>query len=94
MKKNSQIHLFIETELLNKLKNQAQNKELSISELCRRKVRESFQFEKIEFLLKEIKEKIECSTKYKQEVKMTKNSSKENKSVEEEIEEESEDEKD
>lgn len=69
MKKNSQIHLFIETELLDKIKKQAQERELSISELCRRKVRESLQLEKIEFLLREIHEKIKYSTKYKQEVK-------------------------
>lgn len=37
MKKNSQIHIFIETEMLEKLKKQAEE-EKSFSKLCREKL--------------------------------------------------------
>ena len=38
MKKNSQIHLFIETPELDKLKRESKELGLTISELCRRKI--------------------------------------------------------
>jgi len=66
--KNSQIHLYLETELFEKLRKQAEENNISISELCRMKCRENSQIQKIESIVREINEKIKCSTKYKQEV--------------------------
>lgn len=50
-KKNSQIHLRLETELHIKLKKQAADKYLSISELCRQKIRNNPQLDRIESML-------------------------------------------
>jgi hypothetical protein len=36
--KNGQIHLLLETELLNRLKREAQQYSITLSELCRRKL--------------------------------------------------------
>ena len=66
--KNSQIHLYLETELFEKLRKQAEENKLSISELCRMKCRDDSQLQRIESIVKEINTKIKCSTKYKQEV--------------------------
>ncbi len=57
MKKNSQIHLFLETELKNKLERQAREDGLTISEFCRQKLKESPKLDKIEMMLKELLEK-------------------------------------
>lgn len=42
MGKNSQIHIFVETGLKEKLEKQAEEEGISFSELVRRKVKESF----------------------------------------------------
>lgn len=47
-KKNSHLHILIETPLLNKLKEEAKLKELSLAELCRRKLNSDFQFNLVE----------------------------------------------
>ncbi len=70
MKKNSQIHLYLETELINNLKKQAETNKISISELCRRKLKDIPQLERMESLLAGIAVKLKCSTKFIQEVKM------------------------
>lgn len=58
MKKNSQIHLFLETELREKLARQAEEKGISISELCRQKLKENTQLTKIELMVEQIKKSI------------------------------------
>jgi hypothetical protein len=51
MGKNSQVHLFLETSLKNKLKKEAEEKCISVSELCRQKLRENDRLGMIEFKL-------------------------------------------
>lgn len=54
MKKNTQLFLRIETELKEKLKQEAQDQNISFSELCRQKFRESSRLIKIEMMLEEL----------------------------------------
>ena len=54
MKKNSHIHFVIETEFLQKLKEEAENRLISISEFCRMKLRDNVQLDRIEQSLKQI----------------------------------------
>ncbi|VVB83899.1 Uncharacterised protein [uncultured archaeon] len=62
MKKNNQLHIFVETKLLNTLIEEAQKEEISLSELCRSKLRRKPQLdrieEKVEKILKKPKSKI------------------------------------
>ena len=46
--KNSQIHLFLETDLLNSLKLDSEKEGITVSELCRRRLRESQNFKKLQ----------------------------------------------
>ena len=55
MRKNSQLHLLLETSLLNKLKEEAKKENTSIAELCRRKLRGSSQLDRIEEMIKKLK---------------------------------------
>jgi len=48
MKKNSHLHILIETNLLNKLKEEALGKNLSLGQLCRSKLRKHNQLDRIE----------------------------------------------
>ncbi len=48
MKKNAQLHLVIEVREVNKLKLEAEEKKISLSELCRVKLRKNTQFDRIE----------------------------------------------
>lgn len=57
-KKNSQLHLVIETRELNKLKDEAVEKKVSLSELCRVKLRKNTQFDRIEGKLDRILKKV------------------------------------
>jgi len=52
MKKNSHIHFVLETEFMEKLKIEAKEKIVSVSQLCRQKIRESYELKKIEDMLK------------------------------------------
>jgi chaperonin cofactor prefoldin len=54
MGKNSQLHLFLETELLDELRKQSERLNLSVSEVCRQKIRQSDRLDKIEFILEMI----------------------------------------
>lgn len=58
MRKNSQIHLFLETEVLQSLKLQAKELGIPLSKLCLKRLGESAQLDRIEAVLKEIKERI------------------------------------
>jgi hypothetical protein len=48
MKKNNQLHIFIETKLLERLIEEAKEQEVSLSELCRSKLRRKPQLDRIE----------------------------------------------
>jgi hypothetical protein len=48
LKKNSHLHIFMETPLHNKLKKEAKEKNISLSELIRWKLRENNQLDRIE----------------------------------------------
>jgi len=58
MKKNCQLHLFLETELLDELRKQSERLNLSVSEICRQKIRQSDRLDKIEFILEMILKKL------------------------------------
>ena len=58
MKKNAQLHLMIETRELNKLRVQAEEKKVSLAELCRVKLRKHPQLDRIEGKLDRILKKI------------------------------------
>ena len=59
MKKNSQLHIVIETPLLESLRRQASEKGTSFAEYCRGKLRENSRLEIIERMLKEVLNKNE-----------------------------------
>ena len=54
MRKNSHVHFVIETEFLEKLKKEAESRLISISELCRMKLSDKAQLDRIEQYLKQI----------------------------------------
>ena len=54
MKKIFQIHLLLEKTLKETLEREAEQRDLSISELCRQKLRESSQLTRIELLLEKL----------------------------------------
>ena len=47
-KKNSHLHILIETNLLNKLKKEAEEKHLSLGQHCRTRLRKRPQLDRIE----------------------------------------------
>ena len=59
MRKNSMIRIRIETQNLNKLKEQALANGLTLVEFCRQKLMESCQLDRIEFLLEQVLRKNE-----------------------------------
>jgi hypothetical protein len=48
MKKNAQLHILLETRLLNQLKKEAEEKEVSLGHLCRQRLRGRGQLDRIE----------------------------------------------
>jgi len=48
MKKNSHLHILIETSLITKLKEEAEEKGLSLGQFCRSKLRKQEQLDRIE----------------------------------------------
>ena len=54
MKKNSKLRIVIETEVFDRIKNQAKENEVSISEFCRQKLREPFPLQRIESRLEDL----------------------------------------
>ena len=58
MKKNSQIHIYVDTELLDRLKKEANSSGMSITELCRRKLIENLPLLKIETILEKIEKEL------------------------------------
>lgn len=63
MKKNAHIHLLIESEVLEKLKKEAEEQDILLSELCRHKLRQSHQLDRIESMLKDVNEKLSLKSK-------------------------------
>jgi predicted DNA binding CopG/RHH family protein len=49
LKKNSHLHLLLETSLMNKIRQQAKQKEVSIGEFVRSRLREQEQLNRIEW---------------------------------------------
>jgi len=58
MKKTYQIHLRIESDVTEQLKKQASTINISLAELCRKRLRDACQLERIESLLLELNERI------------------------------------
>ncbi len=54
MKKNSQLHLMIETDVLEKMKVKAKEENISLSEWCRKKLGGNSQLDRIEIKLDKI----------------------------------------
>jgi len=54
LKKNSHLHIFMETPLHDKLKKEAKEKNISLSELVRWKLRENNQLDRIEMKIDKI----------------------------------------
>ena len=63
MKKNSQIHLFIETELKEKLKRESNTLNVSFSELCRQKLNKNDKLSRIELMVENINKKLNLRDK-------------------------------
>ncbi len=51
-RKNGQIHLMIENNILEELKKESREKDISLSELCRQKLRRNDQLDRIESMLR------------------------------------------
>ncbi len=54
---NSKIHVLLKTEDFNRLKEEAMEKQISLSDLCRLKILQFNQLAKLEFLLEKLNEK-------------------------------------
>ena len=61
MKKNYLCCIRIETELHDNLKKQAEDLNMSLSELCRQKIKGQTQLTRIEGMLEEIKKKLKSN---------------------------------
>jgi hypothetical protein len=55
MRKNSHLHIVVETETLLKLKNEANEENISLSELCRQKLGDPSQMDIIKKIVLELK---------------------------------------
>jgi len=58
MRKNSQVHLYLETELLDKLKQEAESLGITLSVLMRQKLNNPSQQTKMEIMIEEISKKL------------------------------------
>ncbi len=61
MGKNAQIHLYLETDLHEALLREAKEDDVSISEICRRKLKKNTQLTRIELRLENIEKKLSGS---------------------------------
>ncbi len=62
---NSQIHLYLKSEVFEKLKKEAENKGLPIATLCKEKLDKNTRLERIELILEDIYNILKRSNKYK-----------------------------
>ena len=58
---NAQLHLVLSSELLEKLKKEATEKEITISELCRQKINGNSQLDNIELTLERLIKKLKVN---------------------------------
>ena len=58
---NAQIHLYLKSELLEKLKKEAEREGLSIATICREKLDKSNRLERMEIILETICKKLNIS---------------------------------
>ena len=58
MKKNSQLHLHLETELLEGLQKEAEQEYTTVAELCRLKLRQASFSKEMYLILKSIEKKV------------------------------------
>jgi len=58
MKKNSHLHILIETPLISKLREEAREKKLSLGQYCRQKLRKQEQLDRIEGKLDRVLKKV------------------------------------
>ncbi len=65
MGKNSSIHILVETEFLNKLKEEAKDNGIRLSELCRQKLGRNIRLENIEMMLQILINRLIKNGKYK-----------------------------
>ena len=56
MKKTYQLHLRIELEFIETLRKQAQDRNVTLAELCRLKIRQNLQSDKLDLLIKHFEE--------------------------------------
>jgi len=63
MKKNAQIHMWLESDLLENLKKQASDNNISLGDLCRQKLRGDIRLDRIEELIKRFEEALFVSQK-------------------------------
>jgi len=63
MKKNAQIHLLIESEVVDKIKKEAEDKSVSWSEICRQRLRQNNQLDKIESMIKMLQEQLSLQSR-------------------------------
>ncbi|MGV8142264.1 MAG: hypothetical protein ACP5NS_01355 [Candidatus Pacearchaeota archaeon] len=54
MKKTYQLHLRIEIEAIERLKKQAYDKNITLAEICRIKMRQSGQLDKLDYLVQKL----------------------------------------
>ena len=69
MTKNSQIHIYLETELVNNIRKQAKDCNMRISKFCQLKLIGDSQLIKIESLIKELDKKLNTQLNLMREVK-------------------------
>ena len=62
---NAQIHLYLRSELFEKLKKEAENKGLPIATLCKEKLDRNTRLERIELILENIQNLLKHSNKPK-----------------------------
>lgn len=65
MKKNSKIHLWLETSLKESIEKQAKEEGVSVCEFCRKKLKENSKLNNIEFIVGKILEEVQNRKIYK-----------------------------
>ncbi len=68
MKKNYKLHLWIESDLFDKLRNQARDSNMAFTDFCRQKLRGNSQLLNIEIILSDIVRKLNAQLNLNQEV--------------------------
>jgi len=61
MRKNCQLHFWIESDLLEKLKKESDETNINLPELCRRKLKSSPRLDRLEFMINRFERLIKVS---------------------------------